>query len=176
MTQSTAIGSAAVAPSPISRAQSAYRYLRRNPTLLVGLLMLLVMVLLWGFGALVTEPEDARPLSYKPRQPPSGEHLLGTDRLGKDILADMPYHSNICSLACCGNSLVGSLPAGKCLQITADDCLARYGNLLSSRHQIHIDAANDNDTPGTAVQEVMKSHVATRTLTDPTGWGTLTLR
>jgi hypothetical protein len=36
--------------------------------------------------------------------------------------------------------------------------------------------ANDNDTPGTAVQEVMMSHVATRTLTDPTGWGTLTLR
>ena len=36
--------------------------------------------------------------------------------------------------------------------------------------------ANDNDSPGTAVQEVMKSHVITRTLTDPTGWGTLTLR
>ncbi|HSG18187.1 MAG TPA: sugar-binding protein [Anaerolineae bacterium] len=36
--------------------------------------------------------------------------------------------------------------------------------------------ANDNDSPGTAVQEVMKSHVASRTLTDPTGWGTLTLR
>ena len=89
MTQSTAIGSAAVAPPPISRAQSAYRYVRRNPTLLVGLLMLLGLVLLWVFGALVTEPEDARPLTYKPRQPPSGEHLLGTDRLGKDILAVM---------------------------------------------------------------------------------------
>jgi hypothetical protein len=36
--------------------------------------------------------------------------------------------------------------------------------------------ANDNDTPGTAVQEVMMSHVATRTLRDPTGWGTLTLK
>jgi hypothetical protein len=35
--------------------------------------------------------------------------------------------------------------------------------------------ANDNDTPGTAVQEVMKSHVPTRTLSDPTSWGTLTL-
>jgi len=34
---------------------------------------------------------------------------------------------------------------------------------------------NDNDGPGTAVQEVMKSHVPTRTLTDPTTWGTLTL-
>jgi hypothetical protein len=36
--------------------------------------------------------------------------------------------------------------------------------------------ANDNDTAGTAVQEVMMSHVATRTLRDPTGWGTLTLK
>jgi hypothetical protein len=35
--------------------------------------------------------------------------------------------------------------------------------------------ANDNDVPGTAVQEVMMSHVAGRTLTDPTSWGTLTL-
>lgn len=36
--------------------------------------------------------------------------------------------------------------------------------------------ASDNDSPGTAVQEVMMSHVSTRTLTDPRGWGTLTLR
>ncbi len=36
--------------------------------------------------------------------------------------------------------------------------------------------ANDNDTPGTAVQEVMMSHVSTRTLRNPTGWGTLTLK
>ena len=36
--------------------------------------------------------------------------------------------------------------------------------------------ANDNDTPGTAVQEVMMSHMPNRTLTNPTTWGTLTLR
>lgn len=35
---------------------------------------------------------------------------------------------------------------------------------------------NDNDTAGTAVQEVMKSHVPTRRFTDPTSWGTLTLQ
>ena len=35
---------------------------------------------------------------------------------------------------------------------------------------------NDNDTPGTAVQEVMKSHVAARAFRDPTSWGSLTLR
>lgn len=36
--------------------------------------------------------------------------------------------------------------------------------------------ANDNDTPGTARQEVLVSNVATRVLTDPTSWGTLTLQ
>ncbi|WP_420629424.1 sugar-binding protein [Candidatus Leptofilum sp.] len=36
--------------------------------------------------------------------------------------------------------------------------------------------ANDNDTPETAVQEVMMSHMPNRTLTNPTTWGTLTLR
>lgn len=35
--------------------------------------------------------------------------------------------------------------------------------------------ANDNDTPGTAVQEVMMSHMPNRTLTNPSTWGTLTL-
>ena len=36
--------------------------------------------------------------------------------------------------------------------------------------------ASDNDNPGSAVQEIMKSHVSTRTLTDPSSWGTLALR
>ncbi|MDX1413870.1 MAG: sugar-binding protein [Candidatus Promineifilaceae bacterium] len=36
--------------------------------------------------------------------------------------------------------------------------------------------ANDNDSPNTAVQEIMKSHVASREFGDPTSWGTLTLR
>jgi hypothetical protein len=36
--------------------------------------------------------------------------------------------------------------------------------------------ANDNDTPGTAVQEVMVSNMPNRTLTNPTTWGTLTLK
>lgn len=35
---------------------------------------------------------------------------------------------------------------------------------------------NDNDTPGTAVQEVMKSNAASRTYEDPSSWGRLVLR
>jgi Carbohydrate family 9 binding domain-like len=35
---------------------------------------------------------------------------------------------------------------------------------------------NDNDTPGTAEQEVMKSHVASRQFDDPTSWGIVILQ
>lgn len=35
--------------------------------------------------------------------------------------------------------------------------------------------ANDNDTPGTAAQEVMMSNVSTRTFRNPTTWGEVTL-
>ena len=35
---------------------------------------------------------------------------------------------------------------------------------------------NDNDRAGTAVQEVMKSHVSTRQFANPASWGTLTLK
>lgn len=34
---------------------------------------------------------------------------------------------------------------------------------------------NDNDTPGTAVQEVMMSHVSTRKFSDPSSWGMIIL-
>ncbi|MCK5920381.1 MAG: hypothetical protein KAG66_05535, partial [Methylococcales bacterium] len=34
---------------------------------------------------------------------------------------------------------------------------------------------NDNDTPGSAKQELMLSHVASRRWADPSSWGTLTL-
>jgi peptide/nickel transport system permease protein len=64
-------------------------YVRRNPALLAGFVLLLLIASFVLVGASITKPEDARPLSYKPSQEPSAEHWLGTDRLGKDILAVM---------------------------------------------------------------------------------------
>ena len=64
-------------------------YLRRNKTLVFGILLLLLIVVFVIVGMVVTDPEDARPLTFKPSQPPSSEHWFGTDRLGKDILAVM---------------------------------------------------------------------------------------
>ncbi|MEZ4707230.1 MAG: ABC transporter permease [Caldilineaceae bacterium] len=79
----------ATAPPPASRATALFRYMRRNPPLVIGILLLLLIVAFVIVGAIKTDPTDAKPLSYRPSQPPSAEHWLGTDRLGKDILAVM---------------------------------------------------------------------------------------
>ncbi|MCX7938220.1 MAG: ABC transporter permease, partial [Thermoflexales bacterium] len=66
------------------------RYLRRNPSLVVGVLLLLFLV---GFGAigslLIDTSTRAYPLAAPPVQPPSAQYPLGTDRDGRDLLAVM---------------------------------------------------------------------------------------
>jgi peptide/nickel transport system permease protein len=77
------------APPRSKRMRNFLLYLRRNPSLISGSLLLLLIAIFVIVGAAVTEPDDARPLAYRPSQAPSAEHWLGTDRLGKDILAVM---------------------------------------------------------------------------------------
>ena len=77
------------APPPRNRTRNFLLYLRRNPALIAGFILFLLIAIFVIVGAMVTEPEDARPLAFKPSQEPSAEHWLGTDRLGKDILAVM---------------------------------------------------------------------------------------
>lgn len=78
-----------LAPPKSNRLRNFLLYLRRNPSLIWGTLLLLLIAIFVLVGASVTIPEDARPLAYRPSQKPSAEHWLGTDRLGKDILAVM---------------------------------------------------------------------------------------
>jgi peptide/nickel transport system permease protein len=73
----------------VKRMRNFLLYLRRNPSLITGTLLLLLIAIFVVVGAAVTEPDDARPLANRPSQAPSAEHWLGTDRLGKDILAVM---------------------------------------------------------------------------------------
>jgi peptide/nickel transport system permease protein len=77
------------APPPKKRMRNFLLYLRRNPSLIAGITLLFLIALFVIIGSLVTHPDDARSLAYRPSQPPSAEHWLGTDRLGKDILAVM---------------------------------------------------------------------------------------
>ena len=95
-----------------ARTGALWRYSRRNPSIIVGLGLMVILVVFWALGTLLTNPEDAdvdsfvppnhRPSLSNPHPCYSSEnprtlcfsyddeprrHLLGVDRLGKDILA-----------------------------------------------------------------------------------------
>ncbi len=66
-----------------------WRYLRRNPSMIVGLVLLLALVLFCGVGALVYDLEKARPLSAPAGLPPNETYPFGTDNQGRDLFAVM---------------------------------------------------------------------------------------
>jgi peptide/nickel transport system permease protein len=69
--------------------RSAFRYVRRNPSLAVGITPLAALGLFIIIGNLLVDIENARPLSVPALRPPSWEHPFGTDRQGRDLLAVM---------------------------------------------------------------------------------------
>jgi hypothetical protein len=97
--------------------------------------------------------------------PPSAWHFQGTE--GGQIL-DAPggHHVALQATQVSGGYLLEAAVPWSDLGLTPSSGLV-IGMSLN---------ANDNDTSGTAVQEIMKSHVPSRTLTDPSSWGSLTLQ
>jgi peptide/nickel transport system permease protein len=65
------------------------RYMRRNPSLVVGIVLLSGLVLFVGIGHLVVDTSKARALSAPTLRPPSLQYPFGTDRQGRDLLAVM---------------------------------------------------------------------------------------
>ncbi len=65
------------------------RYLRRNKSLAVGIVLLSLLALFVIVGNLTVDTDQARPLSVRALQPPSWAHPFGTDRQGRDLLAAM---------------------------------------------------------------------------------------
>src|ERR1700676_2454424 len=66
-----------------------FSYLKRNPSLAVGIGLLTVLVVFVAVGMTLIDPEDARPLSVPTLRPPSWDYPFGTDRQGRDLLAVM---------------------------------------------------------------------------------------
>jgi peptide/nickel transport system permease protein len=68
-------------------ADATFRYLRRNPSLLVGLLLLLILFLFVVIGDMIVDTARARPLSARALQPPSWVLPFGSDKQGRDLFA-----------------------------------------------------------------------------------------
>lgn len=65
------------------------RYIARNRSLLVGVILLVILALFIIVGRFVVDIDQARALSVRPLQPPSARYPFGTDRQGRDLLAVM---------------------------------------------------------------------------------------
>lgn len=71
------------------RTRAVGRYLRRNPTLIVGLILLGLLALFMIGGSFIVDAQRARPLSARPLQAPSWALPFGSDKQGRDLFAVM---------------------------------------------------------------------------------------
>jgi peptide/nickel transport system permease protein len=69
--------------------RSVLAYLRRNPSLGIGLFLLLVLLLFVVVGHFTVDRIQYRPLSTRPLQPPSWELPFGSDKQGRNLYAVM---------------------------------------------------------------------------------------
>ena len=67
----------------------ASSYGRRNPALIVGLILFLVLLLSSTIGSRFVDLEEARPLSVRPLQSPTWELPFGSDKQGRNLFAVM---------------------------------------------------------------------------------------
>lgn len=94
-------------PAPPNALTRVWRFLRRNPIALAGLVVLALWVLI-SVGAPVIAPY--KPLEQKVIErlkPPSATHWFGTDQLGRDVLTRVLYGGRL------------SLPAGVAVVVLA---------------------------------------------------------
>src|SRR5215212_1886349 len=71
------------------RWDSVRDYVRRNPELVVGLVIVLALLLIGLIGPFFVDVRQAQPMRAVPGQPPSARYPLGTDDQGRNLLAVM---------------------------------------------------------------------------------------
>lgn len=63
------------------------RFLRQNPYLITGLVIILLVLLIGPVGSLLVDTDGYKVGSAIPDLPPSPEYRLGTDTVGRDLIA-----------------------------------------------------------------------------------------
>ncbi|HET9222442.1 MAG TPA: ABC transporter permease [Roseiflexaceae bacterium] len=72
-----------------SRLTLTLRYLRRNKSLSIGLLILFLLIAFTVIGLLLVDTKQAYPLAVRSKQPPSLRYPFGTDFFGRNLMAAM---------------------------------------------------------------------------------------
>jgi peptide/nickel transport system permease protein len=92
-------------------------YALRQPAITVGVVIMVFFVLLALFAPLLSPTDPLEPNIANSLKPPSAEHLLGTDKLGREVLSRLLYGARISLfvglsvvlVACILGSLLGLL-------------------------------------------------------------------
>jgi peptide/nickel transport system permease protein len=92
--QTLTLGATTRIGAPPGRARQIWRRFRRRPAALAGLVLVVFFLLLAVVGPFVTADPAAQDYAA-PLAPPSGGHLLGTDDLGRDLLARVAYGARV---------------------------------------------------------------------------------
>ena len=114
--------------APMGRATGFLRYVRRNPSLGVGLAILLFLILFSTVGGFfINRKKDPYPLAARPSRPPSLQYPLGTDAQGRDLLAVMIVGTQLSMRA---GLLAGTI--GLAIGIVLAFVGAYYGGILDN--------------------------------------------
>jgi peptide/nickel transport system permease protein len=76
-------------------ARLVMRRLLRHPLGRVGLLLLTMMIFMGIFASILAPYDPLQQIDGAELQPPSAQHLLGTDELGRDLLSRIIYGARI---------------------------------------------------------------------------------
>jgi len=90
-----ATAEAIAAPAEVGERRTFRNRWYRTPTFVAGLVILGTLAVLTIFAPLITSWDPNQQDLLKILQPPSSEHLLGTDQLGRDVWARMLYGGRI---------------------------------------------------------------------------------
>lgn len=82
-------------PAQRNRLQNFGRLLRRNPRLIVGSTILIILAVLTIIAPLLPLPNPERGRAAQAYLPPSGDHWLGTDATGRDVLSRVIYGARV---------------------------------------------------------------------------------
>ena len=83
------------APSAGQRVGAGLRWLRRHPTVLIGLAILLLAALMAVFAPVIASHDPMKLDPLQRLKPPSAAHWFGTDHLGRDVFSRTVYGARV---------------------------------------------------------------------------------
>jgi peptide/nickel transport system permease protein len=78
-----------------TQSKTFWRYFKRNRLALGGLFVILFTFLIAGFAPIISPHDPGKTDVSLKLKPPSSQHYLGTDQLGRDVFSRMLYGSRV---------------------------------------------------------------------------------